>query len=159
SRRVVITGLGAVSAAGVGVKEFWRAVRDGVSGVDWITRFDASQFTCRVAGEARTFDPRQFMSDKLAVTTNRFTQLGLAATRMAYDDAGLAHVPGVSRFPVCFGSSTAAAPEFQTEIEQFADGGASRISPSVIVEHIGSAVTNRIAAEFKLTGQTMALAS
>ncbi|PYM60369.1 MAG: beta-ketoacyl-[acyl-carrier-protein] synthase II, partial [Candidatus Rokuibacteriota bacterium] len=76
NRRVVITGLGTVSAAGVGVKEFWRALRDGVSGIDWITRFDASQFTCRVAGEAKSFEPRQFMSAKLAATTNRFTQLG-----------------------------------------------------------------------------------
>ena len=159
NRRVVITGLGTVSAAGVGVKEFWRALRDGVSGIDWITRFDASQFTCRVAGEAKSFEPRQFMSAKLAATTNRFTQLGLAAARMAYDDAGLAQIPHASRFPVCFGSSTAAAPEFQAEVEQFAKGGAAQVSPAVVVEHIGSAVTNRIAAEFGFTGQMMALAS
>ncbi len=157
--RFVITGLGVVSAAGIGVKDFWRALRDGVSGIDRITRFDASRHTCQVAGEVRGFEPRQFMSAKVAATTNRFSQLGLAAARMAYEDANLAQVPHASRFPVCFGSSTAAAPEFQTEIEQFAEGGASLLSPAVVVENIGSAVTNRIAAEFGLTGQTMALAS
>ena len=106
TRRVVITGLGVVTAAGSGPGSFGKR-GDGVSGID---RFDASQFTRPVAGEARSFDPRQFMSDKRVATTNRFTQLGLAAARMAYEDAGLAQGPEVSRVSVCFGSSTAAAP-------------------------------------------------
>ena len=159
SRRVVITGLGAVTAAGVGVKDFWQALRDGVSGIGPITRFDASPYQCRVAAEVGDFEPRQFMSPKLAATTNRFSQLGVAAARLAYEDAGLAGVPRASRFPACFASSTTAIAEFQGAIEQSVEGGPSHLSPSVVLEAIGSAATNHIVAELGLTGQPMTLAS
>ncbi|MGH7320184.1 MAG: beta-ketoacyl synthase N-terminal-like domain-containing protein, partial [Candidatus Rokuibacteriota bacterium] len=159
SRRVVITGLGAVTPVGVGTKDFWHALRQGVSGIDIITRFDASSYACRVAAEVKDFEPRDFMSSKAAATTGRFTQLGVAAARMAYEDAGLASVPRASRFPVCFASSTNAVPEFQKAIQQFAAEGVPGLSPSVVVESIGSAVTNHIAIELGLTGQTMTLAS
>ena len=158
-RRVVVTGLGAVTAVGVGVKEFWHALREGVSGIDTITRFDASPYPCRVAAEARDFEATRFMGKKTALTTGRFTQLGVAAARMAFDDAGLTSTPRGRCFPVCFASSTNAVPEFQHTIEEFSRGGRHHLSPTVVVETIGSAVTNHIAIELSLTGQTMTLAS
>ena len=158
-RRVVVTGLGAVTAAGVGVKPLWLALRDGVSGIDTLTRFDPEGLACRVAGEVRDFDPKLHMRPKTAATTNRFTQLGLAAARMAYEEAGLGGIPGAARFAMCFGSSTGAVSEFQGAVEQLAEGGPARLSPSVVLESIGSAVTNRIAAELGLGGQTMTLGS
>jgi 3-oxoacyl-[acyl-carrier-protein] synthase II len=158
-RRVVITGLGAVSAPGVGVKELWRALRDGVSGIGPITRFDASAYKCQVAAEVRDFEPREFMSGKTAATTNRFTQFGLAAARMASELAGLDGVPGRSRFPLCFGSSTIGIREFQDTLTDFARRGGPQISPTVILETIGSAVTNRVASELGFTGPTMTLAA
>jgi 3-oxoacyl-[acyl-carrier-protein] synthase II len=159
ARRIVITGLGAVTAAGVGVKAFWHALREGQSGLDTLTRFDPTPFTCRVAAEAREFDPRLFMRSKTAAITNRFTQFGVAVARMAHEDAGLPALPRAARFPVCFGSSTTAVSEFQGAVEQMATGGLAHLSPAVVLESIGSAVTNRIATELEMIGQTMTLAS
>ncbi len=104
-RRVVITGLGAVTPVGTGVKPFWQALRDGVGGIGPITLFDPAPFSCRVAAEVRDFEPREFMSAKTAATIGRFARFGVAAARMAYEDAGLAGLPRADRFAVCFGSS------------------------------------------------------
>jgi 3-oxoacyl-[acyl-carrier-protein] synthase II len=158
-RRVVITGLGAVSAAGVGVKELWRALRDGVSGIGPITRFDATAYQCQVAAEVREFEPRDFMSGRVAATTNRFTQFGVAVARMAYQAAGLDGVRAAHSFPVCFGSSTTGIREFQDAVTDFARTGGPLISPTVILETIGSAVTSRVASELGFTGPTMTLAA
>lgn len=159
NRRVVITGLGAVTAAGIGVKEFWHSLRDGVSGIGPITRFDASAYRCRVAAEVSDFEPRGFMSAKVAATTNRFTQFGLAAARMAYQMAGLDVVSSATRFPLCFGSSTIGIREFQDALTEFARSGGPLISPTVILETIGSAVTNRVASELGFVGPTVTLAA
>jgi 3-oxoacyl-[acyl-carrier-protein] synthase II len=156
---VVLTGLGAVTPVGIGVKAFWGALQEGVSGIDTITRFDPSPFPCRVAAEVRGFEPRHFMSAKRAAITTRFVQLGVAAGRMAYDDAGLAATPLANRFPVCFASSASAVPEFQETIQEFVEAGSRRISPAVMLESVGHAATNHVAVELGLRGQTMTLAS
>ena len=157
--RVVITGLGAVTPVGIGVKAFWRALRDGVSGIDTITLFDPSPYYCRVAAEVKGFEPRDFMSPKAVATISRFAQFGVAAARMAYEDAGLPGLPRASTFAVCFGSSANAALEIQNGVMQFYAGGARSISPSIILESAGHAVTGYVSAELGLKGQTMTLAS
>jgi len=158
-RRVVITGLGAVTAVGIGVKGFWHALREGVSGIDTITRFDPSPYPCKVAAEVKGFEPQAFLSGTVALTMGRVAQLGAAAARMAYDDAGLAAVPRASRFPVCFGSGAGAAPELQVAIERFLEKGIRRRSASDLVSSIAHTVTNLAAVELGLTGQTMTLGS
>lgn len=158
-RHVVITGLGAVTPVGLGVKAFWQALHDGVSGTDTITLFDASPYPCRVAAEVKGFEPRQFMSPKRAVTIGRFAQLGVAAARMAYDDAALAAASRATRFAVCFGSSVNAAFEVQDGVDRFLRRGVRSISPSAMLESAGHAVTGHISVELGLKGQTMTLAS
>ena len=101
-RRVVITGLGAVTAAGIGVKRFWHALREGISGIDTITRFDPGPYPCKVAAEVKGFEPEALLTNRVGLTMGRVAQMGGAAARMAYDDAALASVPGASRFAVCF---------------------------------------------------------
>jgi 3-oxoacyl-[acyl-carrier-protein] synthase II len=157
-RRVVITGLGAVTPVGIGVKAFWQALRDGVSGIDTITRFDARRYPCRVAGEVKGFEPFDFMEPKQAATTGRFTQMAIAAARMAYDDAGLASVPGAARFMVCFGSS-AHAIEAENNFETFLEHGMRSVSPSILLESAGHAATGHVSTALGLTGQTMTLSS
>jgi 3-oxoacyl-[acyl-carrier-protein] synthase II len=143
----------------MGTKPLWRAFREGTSGIREITRFDASPYPCRVAAEVGDFDAWMFMSPKVAATTARFTQLGVAAARMAYDDAALAAVPRASRFPVCFATATSAVPEFQQTVQRFTVEGTRGLSPAMVVESISSAVTNHVAVELGLMGQTMTLAS
>ena len=85
--RVVVTGVGVVSPIGHTVKEFWHNLTHGVSGVGPVTAFDASPFTCHIAGEVKGFEPAQYMDAKAARRTSRFVQFAVAATKMALADA------------------------------------------------------------------------
>jgi 3-oxoacyl-[acyl-carrier-protein] synthase II len=158
-RRVVITGLGAVTPVGIGVERFWHALRTGQPGIGPITLFDASPFYCRVAAEVRGFQPEELISAKSASTSGRFTQFGMAAARLAYDDAGLAEVDRASRFAVCFGSSANAAPEIQGGVERFLQRGTRAFSPSLILESAGHAATTHVSVALGARGQTATVAS
>jgi 3-oxoacyl-[acyl-carrier-protein] synthase II len=159
TRRVVITGLGAVTPVGIGVKAFSHALRNGIPGIDTITHFDPSPYPCRVAAEVTDFEPRDFMSAKGAVTMGRFAQFGVAAARMAYDDAAFASQSRATRFAVCFGSSANAVDYIQGGIVRFSQEGVRGVSPSAILESAGHAVTGHVSVELGLKGQTMTLAS
>ncbi len=159
TRRVVITGLGAVTPVGTGVKAFWHALRNGVPGIGTITQFDPGAYPCQVAAEVKGFEARDFMSAKGAATMGRFAQFGVAAARMAYDDAALPSLSRTARFAVCFGSSANAVDYIQGGIERFAQEGIRGVSPSAILESAGHAVTGHISVELGLKGQTMTLAS
>ncbi len=88
-RRAVITGIGCVSPIGVGRERFWRAVREGRSGVGHITRFDASDLPVRIAGEVKDFDPDQFIPPKDRQHVSRAVAFAIAAAELAFADAGL----------------------------------------------------------------------
>ena len=88
-RRVVITGMGAVTPLGVGVEPSWRALREGQSGIGRVTLFDPSPFKCQVAGEVKGFNPLDFMDEKTARRMDRFIQFAVAAARMAVGGSGL----------------------------------------------------------------------
>src|SRR5690349_6793723 len=89
SRRVVVTGLGAVSPNGIGRENFWRATRNGESGVRRITRFDPSEFSVQIAGEVDSFDETQYVTAKDRPHVSRCVPLGAAAMNEAIEDAGL----------------------------------------------------------------------
>jgi 3-oxoacyl-[acyl-carrier-protein] synthase II len=129
-----------------------------VLGIGTITAFDPSPYPCRVAAQVTDFDPAVFMNPKAAARMGRFSQLGVAAARMAYEDAGLPPAGG-GRFPVCFGSSASAVPEFQDTMLEFGEHGMRRRAATTLVESIGHAVTNHTAVELGLTGQVMTLGS
>ena len=116
-------------------------------------------FRCRIAAEVRGFEPRDFMSPKAAVTRGRFSLFGVAAARMAYEDAGLASLGRRSRVAVCFGNSAIAISEVQNGIEQFSRHGTTTVSPSIALEAASHAVTGHISADLSLKGQTMTLAT
>jgi 3-oxoacyl-[acyl-carrier-protein] synthase II len=158
-RRVVITGLGAVTPVGTGVKPFWHALREGISGIGPITLFDATPYYCRVAAELKDFDPLDFMSAKEAANIGRFSQFAVGAARLAYDDAQLGNRARASQFAVCFGSSANAATEIQGGVEQFVRHGSRAFSPSSILESSGHAATTHVSVALGLRGQTATLAS
>ena len=88
-RRVVVTGMGTVNPIGLSVQEFWNNALAGVSGVDYITAFDASEYKTQFAAEVKGFDPQDFMDRKAARRMDKFTHYAVAAANMAIDDAGL----------------------------------------------------------------------
>ena len=89
SRRVVLTGLGAIAPNGPDTESFWESTVNGVSGVREVTSFDASDYPCRVAGEVVDFEPSKFLESRTTRQTTRFVHLGAASAVMALEDAGL----------------------------------------------------------------------
>ena len=96
-RRVVVTGLGVVSAIGIGKELFWDSLRLGRSGIREITSFDTSSYDCQIAGEITEFNPDDFMPAQTARRIDRFAQLGLAAARLAVREGGSGYCPGKTR--------------------------------------------------------------
>src|SRR3954467_12143295 len=92
-RRVGGTGIGLVSSLGIGIEANWDAIKDGRSGVDTITKFDASQFATRIAGEVKGFDPLAFIEKKDVKKMDIFIQYAIAASQFAMDDARLQVTP------------------------------------------------------------------
>src|SRR3989442_7703099 len=105
-RRVVITGLGVVAPNGIGKETFWENLIAGKSAGDYIPAFGASDFPSKVAAEVRDFDPADFMLARRTKAMARFSQFGVAATRLALDDAMLSLTPSLSeRTTICYGTS------------------------------------------------------
>src|SRR5450755_1039441 len=88
-RRVTVTGVGLVSPLAVGNAENWDALQAGRNGIGPITRFDASRFSCRIAGEVKSFDPSLYIEKKEIKKMGRFIQLGIAASEFALAQSGL----------------------------------------------------------------------
>ena len=87
-RRVVITGLGALTPIGNNIDEFWEGLKNGVSGSDWITNFNAEKFKTKFACEVKNFDPTEFFDRKELRKLDPFAQYALVATEEAFQDAG-----------------------------------------------------------------------
>lgn len=133
-RRVVITGLGLLTAAGNTVEQFWRSCLEGKSGIDRITLTDPDPYPSQIAGEVKDFDPEQYIDAKLVSRTARFSQFGLAAASMALADAGLG---GLSPLPqelcqrtaVIFGSGIGGMDVFEEQHRRLLERGPRRVSP------------------------------
>ena len=88
-KRVVITGVGAVTPIGIGKEEMWENIKAGVCGIDRITRFDVSDYPCQIAAEVKGFDPADFMDKKEAKRMDLFVQYAVAGAKLAAEDAKL----------------------------------------------------------------------
>src|SRR4026209_458460 len=102
-RRVVITGLGVIAPNGIGKDTFWQNLVAGKSGIDYITAFDPSSHSCHVAAEVKDFHPSDFINSRRLKNMSRFSQLAVAAARLALEDSGRRGVP--DNLAICFGTS------------------------------------------------------
>jgi 3-oxoacyl-[acyl-carrier-protein] synthase II len=128
--RIVITGLGAITPLGNNIRQTWTAVANGNSGIGRITKFDAAAFPCRVAGEIKNFDPRQFMSAKEALKTDPFVQYALAAALMAVADSGLVLAShSVHRIGVLIGSGRGGVATCENNMTAYLAAGPKAVSP------------------------------
>lgn len=152
-RRVVITGLGAVTPLGTGVDKSWQSLCQGKSGIDVIARFDASNFKTRIAGEVRDFDPLDFMDRKLVRRNDRFIHLALAASRMAVEDAGLNVNSGnAQRVGVSLGTTLGGIESVERNHRLLLDGAARQISPFFVPGFLTNMASGQIAIEFGAKG-------
>ena len=89
SKRVVITGLGAITPIGIGKDAFWEGLMEGKNGIGKITRFDASEYGAQIAGEVKGFEPTDYIDKKESKRMDRYAQFAVAAAKLAIEDAGL----------------------------------------------------------------------
>ena len=155
-RRVVITGLGAVTPLGVGVEESWQALCQGKSGVGVVTGFDASDFRTKIAGEVKGFNPLDFIDRKLARRGDRFIHFALAATRMALEDSGLRINAGNSeRVGVSVGTAMGGIESIEKNHQLLLEGARQQISPFFVPSFLCNMATGQIAIEFGARGANM----
>ncbi|MCC6442995.1 MAG: beta-ketoacyl-ACP synthase II [Armatimonadetes bacterium] len=129
-RRVVITGLGAVTPIGIGQAAYWEALKAGRGGVGPITLFDASRHTTRFAAEVKDFNPEEFAERKEVKRMDRFTQFAVAASRLAVGDAGLEITEeNAERVGVLIGSGIGGAETWEEQYRILAERGPDRVSP------------------------------
>ena len=139
SRRVVITGLGLVTPLGIGVDETWTALCKGQSGISEITRFDASGFDTKIAGEVKDFNPKDFLSKKEAKRTQQFIAYAIAASRMALEDSRLA-IDGTNenRVGVLTGCGLGGLRLLEETTVALQEKGPQRVTPFFIPMMIGN---------------------
>ncbi|GIX46385.1 MAG: 3-oxoacyl-[acyl-carrier-protein] synthase 2 [Candidatus Tectimicrobiota bacterium] len=152
-RRVVITGLGAIAPNGIGKDAFWEALVAGRSGIDRITRFDASRYPCQIAGEVRDFRPTDYLEPREAKRLPRVAQFAIAAAKMAMADAGLEVTPDNRKeIGVCFGTSLGKAETFEADHLAFLDKGIRVLNPLTLVEIPSHGVTSHVAVALGVEG-------
>jgi 3-oxoacyl-[acyl-carrier-protein] synthase II len=155
-QRVAITGIGAVTPIGFGAEGLWQGVRSGRSAIRSIRRFDPAPFSSRIAGEV-DFDPLCFMEPRTARRLERFSQLALAASRMALDDAGLspqeAECAGAGAY---IGSALGGIAFGEEQHESYLRAGPHRVSPRLALAVFGGAASSNVTIELGLTGPSLA---
>jgi 3-oxoacyl-[acyl-carrier-protein] synthase II len=159
-KRVVITGMGAVSVLGTGLRKFWEGLLAGKSGIRKITQFDASFLPCQIAGEVPDFDPEAFLERKEARRMARSSQMGLAAARMAIDDAKLS-IPMVDpeRTGVSFGTSIGGLEKFDEGINTLRTQGLARVNPFTIPLGLPNVPSFLISQQFQCLGPNTTVAT
>jgi len=160
-KRVVVTGMGALTPVGNTLEEYWSGLLNGVSGADTITLFDASKFKTRFACEVKNFDATNFMDRKEARKIDRFTQFALVVSDEAMLDAGLNKENiNPDRIGVVFGSGIGGLITFQNEVIEFAKGdGTPRFNPFFIPKMILDIAAGQISMRHNLRGPNFAVTS
>jgi 3-oxoacyl-[acyl-carrier-protein] synthase II len=157
TRRVVVTGVGLVSPLGIGTQANWEALCAGRSGIGPITHFDATQFSARIAGEVKAFDPLQFIEKKDVKKMDVFIQLAIAASQFAMDDARL-QVSGelARRDGVFIASGIGGFSTIEREHKALIEGGPRRISPFFIPAAIINLAAGQVSIRFGAKGPNSA---
>ena len=150
SRRVVVTGIGTLSALGSTLDEFWGSLTKGRSGIGRVTRFDPTDFPSKVGAEVRDFDPGKYMDPKEAKRNDRYTQLAVAASRLAIEDAKVDTSKLVpERFGVIIGSGIGGMETIENQSRVLFERGPGRVSPFTIPSLIANIAAGVVAIEFK----------
>jgi 3-oxoacyl-[acyl-carrier-protein] synthase II len=160
-KRVVVTGIGAITPLGNTAQDYWKGLSNGVSGADFITLFDASKFKTRFACEVKGFDPVAYLDRKEARKIDRFTQLALVSSDEAIRDAGISKENiNPDRAGVIFSSGIGGLLTFQEEVMQYAKGdGTPRFNPFFIPKMILDIAAGQISMRHGFRGPNFAVVS
>ena len=155
-RRVAVTGVGLVSPLGIGNEENWRAIVAGKSGVGPITRFDASAFSCRIAGEVKGFDPSLYVEKKEIKKMDTFIHYAMAAAQFAMTDSGLpVRDDNRERIAVVIGSGIGGLPIIEETQKRYLQSGPRVISPFFITALIANEAAGNVSIRYGLKGPNL----
>ncbi|MCI8463118.1 MAG: beta-ketoacyl-ACP synthase II [Lachnospiraceae bacterium] len=155
-RRVVVTGMGAVTPIGIGVEAFWEGLKQGRTGFAPITRFDASEYKCSLAAEVRDFDPEKYMDKKTARRMEQFCQFAVAAAGEAIADAGLNLEQEDSwRVGCSIGSGIGSLQAMEREYDRLTQKGPSRVSPLFVPLMISNMAAGNVSIFYGLKGKNL----
>ena len=159
-RRVVVTGIGMISPLGIGNEPTWQGLIEGRSGIGPITKFDATAFACRIAGEVKGFKPEDWIEKKEVKKSDTFIHYAVAASQMAVDDARLDHKAVDSdRLGVIIGSGIGGLPLIEEMHQKMLERGPSRISPFFIPGLIVNLASGHVSIRFGCKGPSSAPAT
>lgn len=145
-RRCVITGLGAVTPLGNTVEEYWNGLKNGVCGIDYIKKFDTTDYKVKIAAEIKDFDPEQYMTKKDVKRNDLFAIYALAAGMQAFEDSKLdMEKEDADRIGVIVGSGVGGLMTMEEQVKRLTDKGPSRVSPLFITMTIGNMAAGNIA--------------
>ncbi len=155
NRRVVVTGLGAVSPVGNDVKTSWENLISGVHGIGPITRFDTTEYKAKLAAEVKDFDARQYMEKAEILRSDLYAQYAMASACQAMEESGIEGTVDPERFAVYFGSGIGGINTFTREHTKLLERGPSRVSPYFIPMMIANMGAGMIAIRFNCQGAAL----
>jgi 3-oxoacyl-[acyl-carrier-protein] synthase II len=159
-RRVVITGIGLVSPLGIGTEKNWQAISQGKNGIGLISHFDASQYTSKIAGQVKDFEPLDFFEKKEMRKMDRFIQYAVAAAQLAVQDSGIdiARLEG-DRCGVHVGSGIGGIGSIEETHKTLLERGPGRVSPFFLIQTLINEASGQISIKFKARGPNSAIAT
>ena len=157
-RRVVITGLGAITPIGNNVEEFWEGIRTGKCGIDEIKSFDVTNFKVKLAAELKEYDPEKYFDKREAKRLDKFSQYAIIASKEAWQDSGLdREKENMERVGVVIGSGIGGIETIETENQKCFTKGPDRVSPMYIPMGISNMATGNVAIELGAKGESVAM--
>ena len=157
-RRVVITGLGAITPIGNDAKEFWKGIKEGKCGIDQITKFDTTDFKVKLAAEVKGYNPEDYFDRREAKRLDTFSQYAMIASREAWKDSGLdKETENMERVGVIIGSGIGGIETIETENQKCIERGPDRVSPMYIPMGILNMATGNVAIDIGAKGESMAM--
>ena len=157
-RRVVITGLGALTPIGNSAKDFWEGIKEGKCGIDQITKFDTTTFKVKLAAELKDYDPENYFDKREAKRLDKFSQYAIVAAREAWQDSGLdKETENMERVGIIIGSGIGGIETIEIENRKCVEKGPDRVSPMYIPMGILNMATGNVAIDIGAKGESMAM--
>ena len=155
NRRVVVTGMGAITPVGNNVKDTWEGLKSGKNGIAPITLFDTGNFKAKLGAEVKDFNPRDYLEVNEVLRTDRYAQFAVAAAQQAVEESGIEGTVAPERFSVIFGTGIGGINTFETEYGKLMEKGPRRVSPLFIPMMIANMASGMIAIRHDCRGSAM----
>ena len=155
NRRVVVTGMGAITPVGNNVKDTWESLKSGKNGIGPITLFDTEKFKAKLGAEVKGFDPKEYLAVNDVLRTDRYAQFAVAAAQQAVEESGVEGTVVPERFAVLFGTGIGGIGTFEAEHTKLLEKGPRRVSPLFVPMMIANMAAGMIAIRYDCRGSAM----